>query len=910
MARAAHQAGRKKTAAKKKAPRTVARQKSSNVRGKLAVYNRKRDFTKTPEPGPERKSSPAGNSYLIQKHDARRLHYDFRLELDGVLLSWAIPKGPSLDPADKRLAVRTEDHPLEYGKFEGVIPEGEYGGGTVMLWDRGTWSWTKDPHKWLKRGQLEFELHGERLKGNWVLTRMKPRPGEKEGKENWLLIKRRDDVARDGDGEILVDHELTSVASERSMNEIAAEKNRVWSSKDGGEQKTPKQKRSKETHAKPVKITGGTKARLPDFIAPQLATLVAQAPDGERWLHEIKFDGYRTEARIEDGEVQMLTRTGLDWTKKFAPIAAAVADLPVTSALIDGEIVVSNKGGVTNFGDLQKALSEGEVDRLSYYVFDLLHLDGKDLRKLALIERKEILRKLLPEGDGGLLHYSDHFTDRGPDFYRHACRLDLEGIVSKRTDASYTSGRGKSWLKTKCTKRQEFVIGGWVASTKAGRDLRSLLVGYYDGPTFRYAGKIGTGFNARNTAQLLALFKKNATDESSFESLPKGIARGVHWVKPKIVIEAEFATWTHDRVIRHSSLEGIREDKEAKDVVLEMPIDAPSDPNAVAAEPQGNRQTKSSAKSSAKPQSRFRSRSQSKSKGNAAQYGGITLTHPDRVLWADTGTTKRQLADYYAIVAPLMLPHIVNRPLSLVRCPDGADAKCFFQRHMGQGLPDAVEGVKVRGDKNPYLAIRDETGLFALIQFSTLEIHPWGASADDPNRPDRIIMDFDPGEAVEWNSVKAAALECHQRLTDMGLTSFLKTTGGKGLHVVVPIGRHHDWSEVKDFAQALATTMAADNRIYITRATKSARHGRIFIDYLRNDRTATAIAPYSTRARAGAPIAMPLDWSEIRSLPAGNHYTLRTIEKRLNSKHTDPWADMARVKQRLTAKAKKAVGLA
>ena len=438
---------------------------------------------------------------------------------------------------------------------------------------------------------------------------------------------------------------------------------------------------------------------------------------------------------------------------------------------------------------------------------------------------------------------------------------------------------------------QEFAVGGWLSSDKAGRDLRSLLVGYHDGNKFRYAGKIGTGFNAKNTAQLLALFEKNAADASPFETLAKGIARGVHWVKPEIVVEAEFATWTHERVIRHSSLEGVREDKQAKNVILETPIDAPNEPNKVGATPQAKPSMKASKQTS------------------DPTYSGIKLTHPDRVLWPDAGITKGMLANYYAAVAPLIMPHIVNRPLSLVRCPDGAEGKCFFQRHMGQGLTKAVESVKIRGDKNPYLAIRDEAGLFALIQFSTLEIHPWGAQADDPEHADRIIMDFDPGDAVEWNSVKAAALECRQRLADMGLESFVKTTGGKGLHVVIPITRHHEWPEVKAFASALSSTMAADNHIYITKMTKSARRGRIFIDYLRNDRTATAVAPYSTRARPGAPIALPIDWSEMRNLPSGNHFTMATIDKRLSAKRADPWAEMTQIKQRLTAKAKKAVGL-
>jgi len=901
MARAAKKATKK--TARKKAAKSAVRGTKSAPRGKLGVYRHKRDFEITPEPLPAVKSSRGGNSYLIQKHAATRLHYDFRLELDGVLLSWAIPKGPSFDPADKRLAVRTEDHPLEYGTFEGVIPSGEYGGGTVMLWDRGTWSWTKDPRKWLKRGQLEFELHGERLRGNWVLTRLRRRAGEKDGKENWLLIKRRDEVARDGDGEILVENELTSVVSHRAMDEIADDKKQILSSRKEGKQHVEKQPMNKapakKSRSKPLKIEGGTAAKLPDFVAPQLATLVTEAPVGDRWLHEIKFDGYRTEARIENGKVQMLTRTGLDWTKKFAPVGEALAGLPAKSALLDGEIVVTDKGGATNFANLQQALSDGQADRLSYYVFDLLYLDGKDLRKLPLSERKDILHKLVPNEGNGLVRYSDHFTDRGPDFFRNACRLALEGIVSKRADAPYTSGRGKGWLKTKCTKRQEFVVGGWLSSDKTGRDLRSLLVGYYDKGKLRYAGKIGTGFNAKNSAQLAQLFRKNAAERSPFVSLPAGVARRVHWLDPNIVVEAEFATWTNDNVMRHSSLEGVREDKEAKDVVLESPLDAPSKSNKTGLRAVGEK--KSSPKMSPKS-------SPPQSSGQA--YGGVKLTHPDRLLWPEAGITKEMLANYYASIASLIMPHIVNRPLSLVRCPDGADGKCFFQRHMGQGLTDAVDGVKVRGDKNPYLAIRDEIGLFTLIQFSTLEIHPWGATADDPDRPDRIVMDLDPGEGVEWNSVKAAALECRQRLADMGLESFVKTTGGKGLHVVVPITRHHEWPEVKEFASALSSTMAADNRIYITKMTKSARRGRIFIDYLRNDRTATAVAPYSTRARAGAPVALPIDWSELRSLPSGNPYTLTTITKRRATEQADPWEDIAKIRQRLTPKAKKAVGQA
>ena len=850
-------------------------------RGSLETYRRKRDFKRTPEPKPKLASSRGGNSYLIQKHAARRLHYDFRLELDGVLLSWAVPNGPSLDPADRRLAVRTEDHPLDYGDFEGVIPAGQYGGGTVMLWDRGTWTPTKDPRAGLKRGQLEFELEGERLQGGWILARMRPKPREK-GKENWLLIKRHDAHQRPGAGASLVEDELTSAASGRTMEQIAAERERVWSSTRGEitEAGARQRKAAPRRRALPAKVLrSAPSSKMPDFVPPQLATLISDPPPGAKWVHEIKFDGYRTQARIDRGKIRMLTRSGLDWTDKFAPIVRALKKLPVRSAIIDGEIVVQDASGVSSFADLQEALAEGQGSRLSYFVFDLLYLDGRDLTKLPLLDRKAALQALLPDGESdGPVRYSDHFRDEGPEFFRHACRLALEGTVTKRADAPYRSGRSRTWLKAKCTRRQEFVVGGWLSSTASGRDLRSLLIGYYDGSRFVYAGKIGTGFSASTSESLLKELKKAPRKSSPFAAVPKEVARGVRWVEPRVVVEAEFANWTHDRVVRHASFKGVRRDKAAKEIGLEIPIDE--------------------APARASP------------RRTAPAYGGVTLTHPDRVLWPDDDFTKEMLAGYYASVSPLMLPHIVGRPLSLVRCPDGIKHQCFYQRHFGQGLPSAVKPVAVREEKEPYLAIEDETGLFSLIQFSAIEIHPWGARVEDAEHPDRIVMDFDPGEAVAWPQVIEAAVECRERLKRLGLESFVKTTGGKGLHVVVPVAREYGWAENKAFARGLASAMAADNARYTTTMAKSARKGRIFIDYLRNDRTSTAIAPYSTRSRPGAPIAVPLDWDELPSLPSARHYTLATIGRRLGAMRRDPWAGMVKIRQRLSARARRAVGLA
>lgn len=850
----------------------------------LRTYRRKRDFKRTPEPGPEVASSPGGDNFVVQKHAARRLHYDFRLELDGVLLSWAVPNGPSLDPKDRRLAVRTEDHPLAYGGFEGIIPAGAYGGGTVMLWDRGRWQPEGDPRKGLKKGHLKFELFGERMRGRWNLARMGRREDE-PGKENWLLIKGHDDQADPARPRALLEEGMTSVATGRSMAEIAAEQDRVWSSTVGelpGKAKTaPKPK--KQALPYPPAIARAPKAVLPAFVPPQLATLSDQPPGGAQWLHEIKLDGYRTQLRLLKGKPRLLTRKGLDWTKKFGPIAKAAAALP-EDAILDGEIVALDAAGVSSFAALQDALSTGKTGGLVYFVFDLLYVRGRSLAGLPLEERKAAL-KIYLEGlpAGSPIRYSDHHVDDGPAFFQHACRLALEGMVSKRRDAPYRSGRGGDWIKVKCTKRQEFVVGGWQPSAAKGHELRAILVGYFQDGKLLYAGKVGTGWGQGSSADLVKRLKAVERKAAPFASVPADVVRTTRWVEPAVVVEVDFATWTSDGILRHASFKGVRDDREPGDVVLEVSREdagkkAPVPGRAAKSRPQGD-------------------------------YAGVVLTHPDRLLWPKDGITKEALADYYAEVAPRMMPHIVNRPLSLVRCPDGAEGACFFQRHMGQGLPASVKPVKVRTEKEPYLAIGDTEGLFALVQFSTLEIHPWGARADDPERPDRVIMDFDPGEAVPWERVVGAALECRDRLHKLGLVGFVKTTGGKGLHVVFPLARRHSWAEIKAFARGLATAMAADSRLYTTSLAKKDRKGRIFVDYLRNDRTSTAVAPYSTRARTGVPVATPLDWSELKALPSGSYYTLKNIQNRLQGLGDDPWAGIGKVSQRLTAKALRSLGI-
>ncbi len=848
----------------------------------LARYRAKRDFAKTPEPAPDAGPSAAGHRFVVQKHAARRLHYDFRLELDGVLKSWAVTRGPSLDPADRRLAVRTEDHPLAYGGFEGVIPAGQYGGGTVMLWDQGTWEPLHPPEQGLAEGHLHFRLHGARMCGEWTLVRMK-KPNEK--RENWLLIKGDDAEARPGAGGSLVDEAQTSVATERGMDRIAADRDAVWSSNRADPPDPPK------SDAKQRKKSSGSAP--PRFVPPQLATLVDHPPAGDQWLHEIKYDGYRIACRIAGGKATMLTRGGLDWTAKFAALAGHAARLPVDTALIDGEVVVLNENGVSSFSALQQALSEGDGGAQTYFAFDLLHLDGEDLTSRPLEDRKAALRGLFadipPEGP---LRYSEHYAGRGADFFRHACRMALEGTVSKRRDRPYVSGRSRDWQKSKCVLRQEFVIGGFLPSPAAGRALRSLAIGYRRDDKLVYAGRVGTGFSGAVADDLREKLDARTVKTSPFESVPRAAARDVRWVRPDLVCEVAFAAWTADGMVRHAAFQGLREDKEAAEVTREQPAE-----------------TETTDADRAPPAPR-RPRAQPRS--GPVEMAGIRLTHPDKVFYPDIGLTKRDLADYYGQVAVLMLPHVAERPLSLVRCPDGQAGESFFQRRYGPGLPAAIQRAPVAGDKGEetYLKIASAAGLIALVQIGVLEIHPWGARADAPDKPDRIIFDFDPGPQVEWRAVVAAAEECRDRLTALKLQSFVRTTGGKGLHVVVPIARRYGWPLVKGFARALAGQMAADapDRFTVTMA-KSARTGRIFIDYLRNDLTATAIAPYSSRARPGAPVAVPLHWRELPDIPSGGHFTVRTLPVRLTGGFEDPWHDMLRLNQTLSAKARAALKL-
>jgi len=874
----------------------------------LDIYRKKRKFGVTPEPR-GRKARGKGNRYVIQKHAATRLHYDLRLELDGVMKSWAVTRGPSLVPGEKRLAVETEDHPIEYNAFEGTIPKGEYGGGTVMIWDRGTWAPEEDPQRGLKKGHLDFSLQGEKLSGHWHLVRMHRRPGEK--RNNWLLIKATDDAARTTKDADILEEKPDSVISGRSIEEIAAGKGkkRVWHSNKsvadnvkagathGGVQAAKRGGREKKGSRKTNKIKSASKnTALPDFVPPSLATSRDAAPSGRGWVHEIKFDGYRMQARLDRGKVKLLTRKGLDWAARFPNIAEDVGRLAADTALVDGEIVVENSRGVADFSMLQAALSNGERDSFVYYVFDLLHLDGEDLSRQPLIERKAALKELLDEtGDTGAIRYSEHFTEDGSDVWAQACRMNLEGIVSKLADAPYRTGRSDSFIKIKCHTAQEVVVGGFAPSNVEPKAIGALVAGYYRDGKLVYAGRVGTGYT-RATAR--ALWKRLHPLEIAkypFDEIPplEARRRDIHWVEPKTVIESHFRGWTSDGIMRQAAFKGVREDKPANEVVREGPVGEEASqeaPRRAAAKSSGGGAKKSTPVAKAKT---------GKSERASQPEGAVRFTNPDRVYWPDAGVTKQDLADYYRSVWDLMAPHVVNVPLSLLRCPDGTAGQCFFQKHASAGLNDEMLRSVVDTKRRQVIAVENLDGLLSLVQAGVLEVHLRGSTIDRLNLCNRIVFDIDPGPGVGWADIVKAARDVRERLAAIGLECFVKLSGGKGVHVVLPVAPV-DWERVKTFVQAFAQAMAADDpERYVAKMTKSLRTGKIFVDYFRNSLEQTSVAVYSTRAREGAPVSAPVTWDELGRVKAANQYTVLNLGKRLGSLKRDPWADIGRVKQKL-----------
>jgi bifunctional non-homologous end joining protein LigD len=877
----------------------------------LQTYRAKRNFAVTPEPRGGR-AKKTGHQFVIQKHAARRLHYDLRLELDGAMLSWAVTRGPSLVPGEKRLAVQTEDHPIEYNTFEGTIPQGEYGGGTVMIWDRGRWHPEGDPRAGLKKGRLSFTLEGEKLSGAWHLIRLRGRPNDK--KANWLLIKSGDEAARTPKDPDILEEMPLSVVSGRSIPEIAEGKGRkrVWHSNrrvkenvkagatSGNQPAAPRRapkarsarragetkKAARKTKAKSKKARSGGDL-LPDFVPPCLASLSERAPDDPNWIHEIKFDGYRIQARLDHGDVKLMTRKGLDWTERFPTIAAAIAELPAEQLLIDGEVVSGDENGISSFSHLQQDLSDGRTDRLVYYAFDLLHLDGGDLAGTPLIGRKEALEGLLSGLPAdGLVRYSGHFQEPGPVLLRHACEMTLEGIISKRSDAPYRSGRNADWLKTKCADSQEFVVAGYAPSSVDAKAIGALILGYYESGELRYAGRVGTGYSHKVARDLWQRLQPLRIAKPPFK-VPKEetAARNARWVEPSLVIEADLRGWTHGDRIRQASFKGIREDKPAKEVTREVKA-MPTDRRKVAA---------SSAKASAV---RSPARQAAKATAGSAPYT-VRLTHPDRIYWDDAGVTKQGLADYYVGVWDWISPHVAGRPLALVRCPEGATAACFFQKHARAGVDSERLRLVKEPDGDHVITIEDLDGLISLVQAGVLEIHIRGTTVDRLETCDRLVFDLDPGPGVTWADIVAAARDVRQRLADLDLVSFLKTTGGKGLHVVVPC-KPTPWDDAKAFARGIAEAMTADDPArYTASVRKNTRHGRIFVDYLRNSREATAVAPYSTRARPGAPVSTPISWEELGAQTSANRYTVLNLHQRLARLRRDPWTDIGKTKQPL-----------
>ena len=839
----------------------------------LKEYQSKRDFTKTQEPSGKAATS-AGKTYrfVVQKHDATRLHYDFRIELDGVLKSWAVTRGPSDNPEDKRLAVRVEDHPLDYAGFEGTIPEGEYGGGTVMLWDEGTWEPLGDPHEALEDGDLKFRLNGHRMKGEWVLVHMKGRDSKRKSgppRENWLLIKHRDEYARDD--ETLTERFTRSVSTGRDLEGIAkglksrkksgTPDDAVWHSNADKAADNPAPTRRK-----------GKAAALPDFRPPQLATLVTDVPEGSNWLFEMKYDGYRCLAAISGEQVRLYTRTGKDWTTQFKAIVPPLSRVTQGTALIDGELCAFDANGRTDFSTLKDHLSNGGA--LTYFAFDLIEQDGESLTRLPLVERKARLEKLLGKIEkSSLVQYSPHVTGNGQKVFDAICREGHEGIIAKEAEAPYRGERTRSWLKVKCGKRQEFVIAGWSPSSRK-KTFASLLIGTWENGKLTYRGRVGTGFDVETAQHLQQQLDSRARKTNPFTNVPRPIARTARWVSPELVAEIGYTEFTPDGILRHPSFLALREDKPAGDVTLDKPEAPRAAPTAL----------------------------DGKTGINAAEAAGIKLTSPDRVVYPGQGVTKADLVAYYAAVADRMLPYIEGRPLSLLRCPQGRAKYCFFQKHDTGGFPDAMKSLMIEekdGEKESYFYIDDLAGLIAGTQMNVLEWHLWGSLTKDVEKPERIIFDIDPDEGLGFEHVRSAAIDIRDELEAWGLESYPLVSGGKGVHVIAPIRPTTGWHEVKGFCKTFAQRLSDK---YPDRFTanirKASRKGKLFIDYLRNERGSTAIAPWSSRSRQGAPAAVPVSWKELETVTAANQFTL--ADAAAQAKQPDPWKGYFSTTQSIT----------
>ncbi|MCA1779260.1 MAG: DNA ligase D [Xanthomonadaceae bacterium] len=830
-------------------------------RRSLTAYHRKRDFDHTQEPvGEDALRSSSGQRYVMHKHAASHDHYDLRLEEEGVLRSWALPKGPGLKRGQKRLAVEVEDHPIEYGAFEGTIPKGQYGGGTVMLWDAGSWvvNGKRDADR------IDFMLDGSKLKGAWTLVRSGARPDKPA--RNWLLIKRgTDDV---GDAQA---HDR-SIHSGRSMAEIARGDAFVESSIASNDR----------TPASPADIPGARPRGLPKSFAPQLATAAELAPDGGQWVHEIKFDGYRIIVHVDQGIVRLLTRNGNDWTARFAAQAEQLQTLKAENAILDGEMIALGPGGVSDFGLLQGLISSKETSALVLQLFDLAYLDGFDLTRATLIDRKQVLHQLLHQSGlgmtGSTIRFTNHIAGHGQEFFDQACELGLEGTMAKRAQGRYSNRRTRAWLKIKCLQDDEFVVGGFTPPSGSRRGFGALLLGSWDGDALVYQGRVGTGFSNRQLADLHEILSKTSQLESPFaDAVPE--ARGVTWVAPALVVNVVFSERTQDGRLRHPTFHGVREK---------------SGPTVVAG--------RKSPAVTHKP-----------ARGDHDDVvEGIQITHPERVVYPDIGLTKIELARFYADIQDWLMPTLANRLLSLVRCPDGSQQKCFFQKHLLNNQAPNVprqDFAQSKGVK-PYAYVQSIAHVIALVQSGALEFHPFGSLITDLERPDLMVFDLDPSPGVSWNDILVAARELQARLESLGLHAFVRTTGGKGVHVVVPLQPTTDWTGVKAFAKAVSERHAADAPSRLTTLlSKAKRRNKIFIDYLRNGRGATAVACYSTRARPGAPVAVPVRWDELTTALRPDRYSVANLRRRLLALKDNPWGEFYEARVAITPGMRKAVGL-
>ncbi|MBS4081086.1 DNA ligase D [Pseudomonas rustica] len=861
----------------------------------LDDYNRMRDFSATSEPAAVKRSgrktaAEHALQFCIQKHDASHLHYDFRLELDGALKSWAVPKGPSLDPKVKRLAVHVEDHPLDYATFEGSIPEGHYGAGDVIVWDRGVWIPQEDPQQAYAKGKLKFELQGEKLGGIWNLVRTHM-PGKKE---QWFLIKHQDSAARPQDDYDVLVAEPDSVLSERTL---------VDKPKLAAEQSKPVKKPAAKSRKKASgTLTGAHKAKLPAQLKPELATLVDSAPEGQ-WSYEIKFDGYRIMARIDHDQVQLFTRNGHDWTHKLPQQAEALAALGLESAWLDGEMVVANEHGVPDFQALQNAFEAGRSGNILYYLFDLPYLNGVDLREVPVEERRAALATILGAQKNPLLRYSEAFDETPDALLNSACQMQMEGLIGKRLGSPYVSRRSGDWIKLKCKHRQEFVVVGYTDPKGSRSAFGALLLGLHDRDSgeLRYAGKVGTGFNEATLKSILAQLKPLQVKKAAVVNPPSGFeAKGVHWLKPKLLAEIAFAEMTKDGSVRHAVFHGLRDDKPAKDITEER------------AKPVKTSETKTAAKSPAKKTAKKVAAEKAETAPSqlGLANGKVRITHPDRVIDAVSGTTKMQLAEYYASVAEWILPQLKDRPVALVRAPDGIAGELFFQKNAERLAIPGISTLDKDVTGQPVMLINNAEALIGAVQMSTVELHTWNATTVDLDKPDRFVLDLDPDPALPWKSMVEATALTLTVLDELGLKAFLKTSGGKGIHLVVPITRKLGWDEVKDFSHAIVSHMAKllPDRFSAVSGPKN-RVGRIFIDYLRNGLGATTICTYSARTREGLPVSVPLFREEVGEIKGGNQWNVHNVHERLAEVGDEPWADMKKTRQSITAEMRKRVGM-